>query len=274
MSLKEELQKVIAGEVDDSPAALEVASRDAGLYIMRPEVVVRPKDAEDVCKVVQLVNEKVQVPKTHISIVARSAGTDMSGGPLGDSIILDMTAHFNKLVEVTKNPKVSEEDSEKPEDREGFAIVEPGVYYRDFDVETEKKDLQLPSYTASRELNTVGGMVANNSGGEKNLNYGKTTRYVEELEVVLSDGRVHTLKNLTGEELQKKLGEEGFEGDLYRQVAKLITTHRQVIEDRKPKVEKNSSGYALWDIGNGTDSLNLARLRVGAQGTLGIITRI
>ncbi len=260
MALADEIKGVIRGEVDTTPETLEKSARDASLFKVMPEVVVRPLDAQDICALVQFVTKKKEVPKTNISLTARSAGTDMSGGPLNDSIIVDMTAHLNKLVEM------GEED----------AVVEPGMYFRDFDKETKKKNLELPSYTASRELNTVGGMAANNSGGEKNLKYGKTARYVEGLEVVLSDGQVHTLRKLEGEALQAKLKEPGFEGELYRRVASLVGTpaHAAVIEANKPKVEKNSSGYALWDIGDGMHSLNLARLMVGAQGTLGIITNI
>ncbi|MEK7068464.1 MAG: FAD-binding oxidoreductase, partial [Patescibacteria group bacterium] len=134
----------------------------------------------------------------------------------------------------------------------------------------------LPSYTASRELCTVGGMVANNSGGEKNLKYGKTARYVKELEVVLADGQKHTLREYKGDALAHKLTEDSFEGELYRKVSALVSTPRNVaiIKSHRPKVEKNSSGYALWDIGDGKESLNLARLMVGSQGTLGLITKI
>ncbi len=258
MSLVDELRAVVRGEVVADAKMLDAFSRDASLFRVMPEVVVRPMDAQDICNVVQLVNKKVEVPKTHISITPRSAGTDMSGGPLGDSVVLDMTAHLNKLVELGDD----------------YAVVEPGMYFRDFDKETKKKDLELPSYTASREINTVGGMAANNSGGEKNLKYGKTARYVEEMDVVLADGQVHTLKNLQGDALTQKLAEQSYEGDLYRKVATLVATHTRIIADATPKVEKNSSGYALWDMGDGKMSLNLARLMVGAQGTLGVITKI
>lgn len=225
-----------------------------------PEAVVRPVDVADVCRLVAFANQKKQVPKTRISLTTRAAGTDMSGGPLGDSIIVDTTAHLNRLLELGDD----------------YAVVEPGMYFRDFDKETKKKNLELPSYTASRELNTVGGMAGNNSGGEKNLKYGKTARYVLELDVVLADGQVHTLRNLEGDELRQKLAEQSYEGDLCRRVAALVSTpaHAAVIAKNKPQVEKNSSGYALWDIGDGITNLNLARLMVGAQGTLGIITKI
>jgi FAD/FMN-containing dehydrogenase len=258
--LVDELKKIIEGEVLDTPEVLERASRDASLFRVVPEVVVYPKNAKDVEALVQFATQKKQVPKSTISLTARAAGTDMSGGPLNDSIILDTTKYLNRLIEVS----------------EASATVEPGMFFRDFDRETKKKGVELPSYTASRELNAVGGMVGNNSGGEKNLKYGKTARYVEELDVVLADGHVHTLKNLSGEALTQKLAEQSFEGELYRKVAALVGTpaHQQTIKEATPQVEKNSSGYALWDVGDGKNSLNLARLMVGAQGSLGIITRI
>ena len=259
-ALSDDIKKVIRGDVETDSAVLEKYSRDASLFVEKPEVVVHPKDTADICALVEFVAERKKTPKVHLSLTARAAGTDMSGGPLTDSIVVDTTKYFNKIISVGSMQ----------------AVVEPGMFFRDFDKETQKQNLELPSYTASRELNTVGGMVANNSGGEKNLKYGKTARYVQELEMVLADGKVHTLKNLEGDELKRKLAEESFEGGIYRKISKLVGTpeHKKIIEEHKPTVEKNSSGYALWDIGDGTTSLNLARLMVGSQGTLGIITKI
>lgn len=252
------LKTAVQGEVDVSSETLERYSRDASLFVVRPEAVFRPVDAADIETAVRVVSDfKRANPKSTVSLTPRSAGTDMSGGPLSTSVVVDVAAHLNRLVSLT-------------EDR---AVVEPGLFFRDFDRETKKIDRELPSYTASRELNTLGGMIGNNSGGEKNLKYGKTARYVEELDVVLADGRVHTLRALEGDALKFKLIEDGFEGDIYRGVARLLKSHREEIKHAMPQVEKNSSGYALWDIGDGEQSLNLARLMVGAQGTLGIITK-
>ncbi len=256
-TLIEDLKKVFKGDVEGSDAVLDEYSRDASLFRVVPQAVVRPLDAKDVSRVVRFATERKQLGED-VSVTARSAGTDMSGGPLNTSIILDVTAHMNRLIELGND----------------YAVVEPGMYFREFDKETKKKNLELPSYTASREICAVGGMVANDAGGEKNLKYGKTARYVEELEVVLADGEVHVIRNLEGEALTKKLEEKSFEGDLYRAVTTLLKENRAVIEAGKPSVEKNSSGYAVWDIGDGVRSLNLARLMVGSQGTLGIITKI
>ena len=259
MSLADELRTRIKGEIDDTPATLEIDSKDAGLFKMLPQVVVSPRDADDVASLVRFATEKKTAdPHLDISLTARSAGTDMTGGPINTSIIMNMLPHFNRILEVG----------------EGFSVVEPGVFYRDFDTATQKKGWELPSYTASRDINTVGGMVANDSGGEKNLKYGKTDRYIEELEVILADGEKHILKNLEGDALAQKLQERSFEGDLYRNISALITKNRALIERARPQVSKNSSGYALWEAGDGVRSLNLARLICGSQGTLGIVTRI
>jgi FAD/FMN-containing dehydrogenase len=247
------------GGLKDDAVTLDIASRDASLFKVRPKLVALPFDAADIGRLVRTVSEiKKNNPEGDISLTARSAGTDMSGGPLNSSIIMDMTAHFNKIHEVG----------------EGYAITDPGVYFRDFDAETQKSGQELPSYTASRSLNTVGGMVANDSGGEKNLRFGKTAKWVREIEVVLADGEVHTLRNLEGGELKSKLSEDGFEGDCYRKMADLVKSNRALIEGMRPEVSKNSAGYALWDIGDGENSLNLARLFTGSQGTLGIATKI
>ncbi len=261
MALIDDIKKVIAGEVDDSRGVREAMSRDASLYKVTPELVVYPKNAQDISALVRLVKQKKEHDSaSHISLTPRAAGTDMSGGPLTDSIVVSTTEHLNKLREVGAD----------------YAIVEPGMFFRDFDRETKKRGLELPSYTASREINTLGGMVGNDSGGEKNLKYGKTARYVESLDVVLGDGEVHTLKNLMGEELRAKLIENTYEGELYRRMSKLLAdpANATTVKASTPIVTKNSSGYPLWEVGDGLSSLNLCRLMVGAQGTLGIVTNI
>ncbi len=257
MSHADDLRKILKGEVDDSPSAREYASKDASIFRVMPELVAYPKDVQDVATLVTYANEQLQNGEK-ISLTARSAGTDMSGGPLTSSIVVDFTKHFNHIVSVG-------EDS---------AVTEPGVYYRDFDKETKKKNSILPSYTASREINTVGGMVGNNSGGEKNLKYGKTNRYVRELEVVLRDGKAYTFKRLSKKELPNALALTGVVGEVYRGVAKLIAENRSVIAKNRPTVSKNSAGYAIWDVVGEDGSFDMTQLFTGSQGTLGLTTKI
>jgi FAD/FMN-containing dehydrogenase len=158
---------------------------------------------------------------------------------------------------------------------EGYAVAQPGVFYRDFEKATLKRGFLLPSFPASRELAALGGMVANNAGGEKTLSYGKTNQYIKELKVILRDGNEYILRPLAPAELKIKLKETGLEGEIYRRVYSLIQANADLIESSRPKVSKNSAGYALWDVWNKEKELfDLSQLFVGSQGTLGLISEI
>ncbi len=259
--LKYQLKKLIKGDVEDDPPILDRFSRDASLFEVRPEVVVSPKEVEDIKNVVKFVSEEKKKNNPNISITARSAGTDMSGGPLNDSIILSLTKYFNHVKEVGES------------EGGGYIVTEPGVFYRDFELETLKKDLLLPPYPASREICTVGGMVSNNSGGEKTLAYGKTEDFVLELKVVLADGNEYVIKPLTKTELVEKIKLNNFEGRIYSEIFHLVEDNYEKLKSAKPNVTKNSAGYFLWNVWDKT-TFDLTKLIVGSQGTLGIVTEI
>lgn len=253
------LKKVgFKGEIDDSATALEFYSHDASMFELKPKLVVKPKDAKDVEELVKYVAAN-KAHDANLSITARSAGTCMSGGSINDSIIVDFQKHFNKVKKVTSTT----------------ANVEPGVFYRDFEPETLKHGALMPSYPASRELASVGGMVNNNAGGEKSLEFGKTEDYVTELEFVFADGIKRIVKPLNKTELNKKMKQKDFEGEVYKKLFELIDGNYEKIKAAKPNVTKNSTGYNLWNVWDrNTGIFDLTQLIVGGQGTLGFVTDI
>lgn len=256
MNIKNDLAETFKGELEDSPEVLETYSHDASLFELKPKVVAFPKDSQDIQAAVAFVNEhKAQYPE--LNITPRSRGTDMSGGAIGQSIVLDVSRHMTELFEVNAKQ----------------ARLQPGMLYREFEVETLKHGSILPSYPASRDLASVGGMVNNNSGGEKSLQYGKTDNFTQELKVVLSDGNEYTVKPLNRKELNTKMDQDDFEGHLYRETFELLDKHYDEIQAARPKVSKDSTGYHLWNVWNReTGVFDLTKLFVGAQGTLGITT--
>lgn len=246
------------GQVDDSAKTRDFYSHDASLFEIRPELVVFPKNSADVQALVRAVNEGRKTNKS-LSITARSAGTDMSGGAINESIIADFTKHFTKIHSLTSQA----------------ARVQPGVYFRDFEKQSLRKGVMLPSYPASKDLCTIGGMVNNNAGGEKSLQYGKTDQFVTELKVVLSDGKEYTIKPLTKKQLDAKMKQQDFEGHLYRETFKIVEENYDLLQAARPRVKKDSTGYHLWDIWNReTGIFDLTKLFVGAQGTLGMTTEM
>jgi FAD/FMN-containing dehydrogenase len=254
-NLLAELRKSFRGDIANDEQTLSTYSHDASLFEVKPQVVVFPRDEADVGVLVKFVNAH-RADEPSLSLTGRSAGTDMSGGSINDSVIVAFERYFN-------HPPVIAGTA---------ATVQPGMFYRDFEKAVAAQNLLFPSYPASREICALGGLVNNNSGGEKSLRYGKTERYVKRVRYVLRDGNAYDFYPLTEGERLEKMKLPTLEGDIYRQLSALIAEHEEVIRKAKPAVSKNSAGYALWNVWNReAGTFDLTKLFVGAQGTLGLL---
>ncbi len=253
MSLAEDIKKFLKGETAEDDETLEAYSRDASLFKVRPKLVVYPKDSQDIQNLVKFAGEHKANDPT-LSLTVRAAGSDMSGGPLNESIIVDVAKHMNRMGEIDGD----------------HITVEPGTFYRDFERRTLAKGFILPCYPASKNLCAIGGMIANNAGGEKSLRYGKMDNFVLESKVIFADGREYLVRPLNKSELAQKINQRDFEGNLYKQISELVESNRDVIRAAKPPVAKNSAGYCLWNLWD-SDIFDLNKLLVGSQGTLGVI---
>ena len=259
--------KILNIEYSNKKVVLDKFSKDASIFTISPRVVFFPKNKDEIMKIFDFVIEWNNDPfikdNNKLSISNFGAGTDMSGGPLGDSVIISHTKYLNKIIEWG-------------EDKDGdYVVLEPGVFYRDYEKIADSKGLLYPSYPASKDLVSWGGIIANNSGGEKNLKHGKTDSFIQEVEMLCSDGKIYNFKELAGQELQEVCNRDDFYGKLHREILDLIKNNLEIIDNNTPIVKKNSSGYYLWKAYNREkNSINLSKIICGSQGTLGIITKI
>lgn len=251
-----DLKPKLQGEFSTDPHVLEKYHKDASIFEIAPSAVAYPKHKQDIEELVKYVTQHKPNHPT-LSLTARAAGSDMTGGSINDSIIVDVTKHLNQISELTSDS----------------VVTEPGVMFRDLETSLTARGLTMPAYPVSKGWCAVGGMVGNNAGGEKTFKYGQVIHYVQEIEAVLADGKTYNFRPLNEAELKQKLAQQDFEGRLYNAVYKLITENYRVIQDAKPTTSKNSAGYYLWDVYDGK-TFDLTKLIVGSQGTLCIITKI
>ncbi len=187
-------------------------------YSFPPEVVVKPLKTTDVLKILKLANDY------NIPVTPRGGGTGLSGGalPIYGGICLSMEK-FNRIIEV--------------DEKNFFAVVEPGVITQVLQEELERRGLFYPPDPASRGSCYLGGNLAENAGGARAVKYGTTKEYVLGIEAVLPTGEIidtggYVLKNVSGYNLtQLIIGSEGTLAVITKIILKIIPQpkYRKVI---------------------------------------------
>ncbi len=251
------IEEVIQGAIDVSEEARRTYSHDASIFEVKPKAVIQPQGVEDIKQLVKLVSEQKQHGE-NVSITPRNGGTCMSGGSLTQGYVVDVS-RLNKIGKINKEKKT--------------LTVQGGVMHIEVEKATHPHRLLFAPYTSSHDICGIGGMIGNNASGEKSVKYGATSKNIDTLKVVLSDGNEYQFGPLAPDQLEQKKAQQDFEGEIYRKITGLIEKNQSVINAHHPLTKKNAAGYALWELWNeGHSIFNLARLFIGAQGTLGFVT--
>lgn len=254
------LNEHILGEVTSDAAARKAFSTDGSVLAMTPEMVVYPRTTNDIRKIARFSNQLAE--KGHLlPITVRGGGTDHTGAAIGSGVIVAMAAHMNAIFELDGKQKL--------------VRVQPGAMFKSVNDALRLHGLQIPSYPVSAAYSTIGGAVANNGGGLLSGKYGATGRWVHQLEVVLSNGDVIQTGRVSKRELNRKKGQQNFEGEIYRQIDNLINDNSELIKSAiDPDVRDNAGYSGIADVKRRDGSIDLAPLFIGSQGTLGVISEI
>lgn len=248
-NLKEFQKTLGTAKILSDPPAITAYSIDASIYKVVPQAVAVIESREDLEKVLHYAKEH-RVPLT-----ARSGGTNLTGNAVGEGIILEFS-HLNQILEVNEQAR--------------WARVQPGIVFAELNKRLAKRGWMFAPDPSSGDMCKLGGMLGNNAAGPHTLKYGATRDNVLEMEVLLSNGNWVTAKayRLDDPHFQKLLVENPFLRDLIE----LIRRNRDLIQSKRPKVSKNSSGYNLFDLADGLARgiFPLHQLLIGSEGTLGL----
>lgn len=158
--------------------------------------------------------------------------------------------------------------------KSGVVTTQSGVNVAKLQQTLHTHGRYLPSVSDSAEYTTVGGAVANNDAGRNSYKYGPLREHVTGMRVVLANGELIRTSRLSKRELNKKLGLASFEGQIYRELDKLIEDSGDVIEALSGLGDRSNLGYAVGDVKLKDGSFDLTPLIVGSQSTLGMISEV
>lgn len=245
-----ELCKISTSEIKTDDLTLGLYATDASLYQLKPIAISIPKNEGDLIKMIKLANQY------NVPVMPRGSATSLAGQTTNHAFIIDFTKYFDKILEINAE--------------ENFAIVQPGVVRDQLNIDAKKYGLHFAPDPATTSRATIGGMIANNSSGTKSIKYGKTIDHILGLKVLLLDGTILEVSEMSSEDYETKCKQTDREGDIYRCFRKIIFEHSSAIESAYPKVMRRVQGYPLDEFIH-IESWNLAKVFAGSEGSLGII---
>ncbi len=248
MTLRQELERELTCEVRFDKISRALYSTDASVYQIEPVGVVVPKTREEIIRTVAICR-RLKCPVT-----MRGGGTSQAGQAIGEGLQIDLSKHYSRILEVNAE--------------ERWVRVEPGIVLDELNAQLAPLGLRFAPDISTASRATVGGMMANNSSGARSVLYGITIHHVLEQTVLLSDGSIVELREIPRAAVPAG---DTLEARCYQTVLSLAAQHAAEIDRRFPKILRRVGGYNLDAFTDPERPVNLAKIIVGSEGTLGII---
>ncbi len=252
------LQQSLEGEIHFDALMRSLYASDASVYKELPLAVAYPRTAGDVKKLIRFATEN------QTSLIPRTAGTSLGGQCVGTGIVVDVSKHWNKILEINVE--------------ERWVRVQPGVIRDELNLFLAKHGLFFGPVTATASRAMIGGMVGNNSCGATSIVHGTTREHVLEIEAVLSDGSEVVFGSVVQADFLAKTKEKTLEGEVYRQLheALQVPENQQNIRQEfpKPDIHRRNTGYAVdvlldhQPFNPEGPEFNFCKLLTGSEGTL------
>ncbi len=255
------------GELYFDNSTLHAAQRtvyatDASVYQEMPVAVALPKNVDDI-------RALIDFAKTNkVTLIPRAAGTSLAGQVVGKGIVVDISKHFRKIIEVNAGEK--------------WVRVQPGVIRDDLNKHLAPYGLLFGPETSTASRAMIGGMIGNNSCGLHSITWGATRDHLLEVKVLLSDGSEAVFNEQSVADFTREIREKQIKGQRLQSILAgmfgLISNpiDQELIKKQfpKPTVTRRNSGYALDALVSSFEkgNINLCNLIAGSEGTLCFVT--
>ncbi len=246
--IQEDLRGLISGDVRCDDLFCQLFSSDGSIYEIRPLGIVRPRSSGDVAACLHYAAEK------KISVHARGAGSGMAGESLGPGLIVDFSKYLRRIIKIDADT----------------VRVQPGIVHERLNAHLRPRGRIFGPDPANAAVTTVGSMIAIDASGSRWLKYGSVRRHVQSLQVVMADGQVMEFGRepiVAGTSIDSNPRKR----ELINRLSAILAASTDIIRGQQPKSPLNRCGYNLANV-VGENSIDLAAIMVGSEGTLGLIT--
>lgn len=253
------LQGHLLGQVSVRKEVKAHYSLDASVLTIAPDMVIAPKNVNDVRKVTRFAWQLAE--KGHkLPITPRGSGRDITGASLGKGVVLDMSRHMNQFFEYDAKQKLLR--------------VQPGASADTVQAVLAQHGAAIPPLVDNLD-GTAGGAVASDASSMLSAQYGTMQRWTRQLEVVLDSGDVIQTGRISKRAVNRLLGQQSREAEIYRGIDRILEDYAELIDRLRKEASADRSGYAgIVDVKDKNGAIDLTPLFVGSQGTLGVIVEM
>lgn len=259
------LEALLDGDLFTDLSTRLMYATDASAYRELPMAVCRPAHENDIISLVAFAREQ------KLTLIPRAAGTSLAGQVVGRGLVVDISRHMTRILEVNHD--------------QHWVKVQPGVILDELNQELKPSGYFFSPETSTSNRCMIGGMIGNNSSGLHSVVYGTTREHLLSVRMVLSDGSVAEFGELDRAGFDRKCNQETREGEIYRNIREILENRENVAAIRAefpdPGVVRRNTGYALDELAASAifdhadakyDTFNFCKLIAGSEGTLGFIT--
>lgn len=248
-------QDGFTGDTATSYADRLIMSTDNSIYQLLPDAVIFPRSTADVALIARLAAE---TRFASLVFAPRGGGTGTNGQSLNQGIVVDMSRHMKRILEINVE--------------EGWVRVEAGVIKDQLNAYLKPFGYFFSPELSTSNRATLGGMINTDASGQGSLVYGKTSDHVLGLKAVLLGGEVLDTCAIPVSEAEKRAEQPGKEGQIYRVVLDRCRLQRDLIIEKFPKLNRFLTGYDLRHVlSDDLQQVDLTRILCGAEGTLAFI---